>query len=144
MVSQPITLEFKNDLAELEELKRALVRFCRPIAVSKQEIFKLQLAVEEVFVNIISYGFQDEHEHRIRVTLAMENGTLVLDFEDDGIRFNPLEVDEPNFDEPIEDRPVGGLGIHIVKCMMSEIDYIRKGNRNHLTLKKDLEIESAS
>jgi len=59
-----------------------------------------------------------------------------MEFEDRGREFNPLEISEPDLDTPIENRQLGGLGIHLVKKMMDEAQYRREGDRNILMLRK--------
>lgn len=129
-------MELRNDMAELDSLKDRVSRFCDDIGLSRKECFQIKMSVEEIFVNIVSYGYQDDKEHWIKVSFAHEDEMVVLCFEDDGIQFNPLEACCPDLECPIEDREEGGLGLHLTKNLMSEIGYNRYKNRNCLTLKK--------
>lgn len=134
MPKDKISLEIKNDLSELEELCQTLEDFGVSLGLSKKTLFQMKLVMEEVFTNIISYGFKDETVHLIRITISHENGMLKLRTEDDGIPFNPTEVEAPDLSCPIEDREVGGLGCYLTKRLMDNIEYKRIDNKNILTL----------
>jgi serine/threonine-protein kinase RsbW len=95
-----------------------------------------ELALEEILANIISYGYADDREHEITVSLDAQPGEVRVDVEDDGRPFNPLESPEPYTGDSLEDRPVGGLGIHLVRALMDGLEYRRQGDRNLLTMKK--------
>ena len=138
MSDKRLSFETENTLCDLEKIGRELELFCESLGLTRKTIFQIKFALEEIFVNIISYGYPENGKHRIEVTMAYENGSLILRIEDDGVPFNPLEVDTPDTKCPIEERKVGGLGIHLTKHLMSMVDYQRKGNRNVLTLKKSV------
>jgi anti-sigma regulatory factor (Ser/Thr protein kinase) len=74
--------------------------------------------------------------HPIHVTFRHVKGHIEMEFEDRGREFNPLEIGEPDLDSPIENRQLGGLGIHLVRKMMDEAKYRREGDRNILMLRK--------
>ena len=97
---------------------------------------ELNLSLDELFTNIISYGFEDQSEHQIKFTLSRVGETLVVEVEDDGIPFNPLEAASPNVAQDLESIKIGGLGIHLMKKMVDDIDYQRKEGKNRLILKK--------
>jgi serine/threonine-protein kinase RsbW len=96
----------------------------------------LNLALEEILANIISYGYSDNREHEIRVNLSVEPGKVRVDVEDDGQPFNPLEAPEADTTKPLEERTIGGLGIHLVRKLMDGLEYKRQGEKNLLTIKK--------
>ena len=97
---------------------------------------EINLGLDELFTNIISYGFEDESEHQIKFSLAKAEETLVVEIEDDGIPFNPLDANGPGVARDLDSIDIGGLGIHLVKKMMDDIDYQRVEGRNKLILKK--------
>jgi anti-sigma regulatory factor (Ser/Thr protein kinase) len=97
----------------------------------------VNLAVEEILTNIISYGYTDNREeHEIKVSVSVQPGEVRVDVEDDGQPFNPLEAPEPDTTKPLEERTAGGLGIHLVRQLMDDLDYKRQGDRNLLSIKK--------
>ncbi len=94
------------------------------------------IAVEEIFVNIVSYAYPDS-EGTICVIFDASNG-LTIQFEDSGIPFNPLEADDPDPSLSLEERSEGGYGIYLVKKFMDSVSYTNKDGKNILTLKKML------
>ena len=138
MVTDRISLELRNSLSELETLGQTLQQFGEALGLSARALFQVCLAMEEIVGNIISYGYTDDAVHWIKIAISHEQGILVIRLEDDGIPFNPLWAREPDCECPVEERKVGNLGIHLCKKVMDDMIYERSGNRNILTLKKDL------
>lgn len=130
-------LVIKNDLSEIEALSRFVKAFAQEHHLAPKLTFEINLALEELVTNVISYGYEDQDEHEIRLTLHIENGRLRAEIEDDGRPFNPVEAEPPDLDIPLEKRPVGGLGIHLVKNMFDALQYQRENGRNHLILNKE-------
>jgi len=71
---------------------------------------------------------------RIEVVLSLNAGELTIDFSDDGRPFDPLIAAPPDLDQPLADRPVGGLGLHILRSLVDHARYRRDGDRNRLVL----------
>ena len=99
-------------------------------------MFAVDLAIDEVVTNVISYGFGDAAEHLIQVRLVLNSGELTLEVEDDGKPFDPLCQPPPNLTLALEDRPIGGLGIHLVRNLMDCTEYRRQHDRNLLIMRK--------
>lgn len=100
--------------------------------------FKTNLVLEEFGLNIMNYGY-DEGIHTFDVSLTSGADTITIEFVDDGRPFNPLEdVKAPVLDSEIQDRPIGGLGIHFVMELTDDFQYRRKNSRNHsiMTIRK--------
>lgn len=134
-----VSFELKNSLGELSTLCEKLERIGEVLEIPRRLLFEINLALDELFTNIISYGFADTSEHIIRVRISAENDLLTVVLEDDGIPFNPVERLSPELPCTLEECKVGGLGIHLVKNLMDEVVYSRCGNKNVLTLKKTIE-----
>jgi len=98
---------------------------------------EILIAVEEIFVNIASYAYGAEEKGDVILSVAIDEKVLIR-FEDNGEPFNPLESADPDFNLPIMERKIGGLGINFVKNMMDEIDYSYTGGKNILTIAKDV------
>ena len=139
MNKDKISWDFKNILSELDHLREALESLGRSFRISKKGIFQMNLALEEVFTNIVSYGYKDKAAHWIKITFWQQNGMLNICVEDDGIPFNPLEEEVPDLKCPIEERRIGGLGCHFMRCFMDDVHYKRRGDKNVLTMKKSIE-----
>lgn len=97
-------------------------------------VFKVNLVLEELGVNVVNYS-GDASE--IAVSLASDEHAVSVEIVDDGPPFNPLaDAAEPDLDAPLEDRPIGGLGIHLVREMMDELHYSREEGKNRLAMVK--------
>lgn len=138
MIADRVSLELKNSLSELDTLGQSLQQFGEALGVANKTLFQICLALEEIFSNIISYGYADDAVHWIKITISHEKGILTIRLEDDGIPFNPLWAQKPDCECPLEERKVGNLGIHLCKKVMDDMIYERFGNKNVLTLKKDI------
>ncbi len=136
MIQAKISFELKNNFCELGLLCRNLEQFGKSHGLSQKCKLDLNLVLEELLTNIISHGYADEGEHFIQITISLENGMLVVCVKDDGIPFNPVTAEETDIKRPLEEREIGGLGIHLIKQFMDDIVYERVGNQNILTLKK--------
>ena len=95
---------------------------------------RLHVALEEHLTNIISYGYNGERAGIIRVRFAIASSVLRVEIEDSGRPFNPLEVPEVDTSMPLDQKPVGGLGVHLIRKSVDELNYERVGDRNVLTL----------
>ena len=138
MTRTAYTFELKNDLSELDRLCQNCETVGESLGLSKKLTFEMNLALDELFTNIISYGFADEKEHVIKIDIVAENNELRMRIEDDGIPFDPVIAEEPNLECRIEECRIGGLGIHLIKNLMDEIRYERLNDVNILYLKKHI------
>jgi serine/threonine-protein kinase RsbW len=140
MTDKPsLAFELKNSLAELSTLCEKLESIGESLGLSRRCLFEVNLALDELFTNIISYGFADQSEHIIHVCISADDNLLTVVLKDDGIPFNPVERQSPILSCELEECKVGGLGIHLVKNLVDEVAYCRSGNQNMLTLKKVIE-----
>ena len=138
MAKNKVSFKLKSNLSELDALCQKLEKFGESMGLSKKCIFEANLALDELFTNIISYGFDDKNEHTIRITISLQNDELLFNIEDDGLPFNPTEVETPDLECTIEECRIGGLGIHLAKNLMDEVCYQRCKDKNILTLKKNI------
>jgi len=132
-------LTLRNQLSEIERLADAVMQFGKKNKFSDKTIFDINLALEEVVNNIISYAYEDKDEHQIIIHMELEDQDLVLKVEDDGLPFNPLEVAEPDINKPIEEREPGGLGLFFVRNLTDELDYKRDKDKNIFIMKKKIQ-----
>jgi serine/threonine-protein kinase RsbW len=127
-----------NDLAELELVSRRLEEFGREFKLSVGDVSAVNLAIDEILTNIILYGVPRREDHQVRVYVQLEGNTLTIEIDDGGRPFDPFTIPEPELDAALEDRPVGGLGIHIVRRLMDDMSYRWDDGHNILTLTKNL------
>lgn len=133
-----ICIELKNHLSELERLSHFLEEFGESNLLPLKVIMEINLALDEIFTNIVSYGYKDQEQHLIHIHLSLAEKELNIRVEDDGFPFNPLEIPEPDLNLPLEERKTGGLGIHFVRNMLEELKYERLRGKNILVMKKKL------
>src|SRR5262245_27795618 len=126
----------KNNLAEIEPLTESIVSYCRDNGIDEGVCYAVRLALEEAISNTIKYGYEDHQVHSIQVRAGFENGKLFLEIEDDANEFNPLEVPTPDLSLPVEKKPIGRLGIYLMRSVMDQVDYERAGTKNILRMKK--------
>lgn len=134
-----IRIVLRNDLSEIEKLRRELESFGQRCGLSSKTLFELNLILEEVISNVISYAYRDDQRHEIVVRADLSNGELVMEVEDDGRPFNPTQIPPPDFERPLEGMKVGGLGLHLVRELTCSIEYDRREEKNRLVMRKKTE-----
>lgn len=137
-MSEQLRLQIKNSFAAVHSANEAALRWLIKRGVPAEIQNYANLAIEEFATNSIKYGYDDTKEHLIEVSLSLSGGKLVLTIIDDGHAFNPLEAPEPKVSLAAEDRPVGGLGIYLVRKLSDRMEYARESGKNRLTLHKSL------
>jgi serine/threonine-protein kinase RsbW len=128
-------LTLKNDLDEISRLAVELEAFCERNGVDPGVLMALNLSLEEAVTNVINYGF-DGGEHTIDVELVAGDGAVAATISDDGTEYNPLLREDPDVNASLDERRIGGLGVLLVKKLMDEVAYERRGGRNILTMRK--------
>ena len=99
MTKRDYCFKLKSKLSELKTLCSHLEDCGDKMELPQKCLFEINLGLDELFTNIISYGFEDESEHQIKFTLAKDKDTLVVQVEDDGKPFNPLDVEGPGLSQ---------------------------------------------
>ena len=138
MSTEPANLferRFSNRPDDLSRVTEEAVRFIEARGVGERAVYLANLTIEEMGTNIIKYGYDDTAVHEILLRLEIHPEVLLLVLEDDGHEFNPVKAPEPDLNRPAEDRVPGGLGIHLVRKMVEQMDYMRCGGRNRLTVR---------
>lgn len=104
-----------------------------------QEVMtELEISLEEIFTNVASYAYEKgDGELSLSCRLEQGSGEFIMQFKDWGKPFNPVEKREPDFTVPFDERPIGGLGIHMVKNFADEVGYEYRDGCNVLTIRKE-------
>jgi anti-sigma regulatory factor (Ser/Thr protein kinase) len=124
------------DLAAVERLGEWVGAFCARNGVPGPIGSELNLVLEEIVINVIQHGRPESPEGAIRVSLRLEDADIVATVADRGAPFNPLLAPEPDLAADLEQRDLGGLGIHLVRRLVSSMEYRRREGQNCLTLRK--------
>ena len=139
MVLQEYRFELKNCLSELKALNQHLNNWGADIGLKDLSIARINICLDELLTNIVSYGFDDDFDHNIKFTLNGDSNCVIINMEDDGRPFNPLEKIDPDFPDNVESAKIGGLGIHIIRKLMDSVSYERKQGINKLTMRKNIQ-----
>lgn len=128
----------KNQPPEKQKVAQALEQFGRDHNLPAPVVHAADLALEEHLTNLMNYGFPDNREHEITVRFALDS-QFIIEVEDDGPPFNPLQLSAVDTTVPLAQRPIGGLGIHLMRRFMDEIEYHSEGGKNVLRMRKRLQ-----
>ena len=137
-MSDSASCAIRSDLREIGKVHDVLESFCTRHEIHQEAASEMDLAIEEVLANVVNHAYRGNPEREIRVRIQLQEGQLVAEVEDDGAEFNPLKQEAPDLDLPIEDRPIGGLGIHLVLSLMDAVEYRREDGVNRLVMKKQV------
>ena len=138
MATNKYSFKLKSELSELKTLFQHINSFGQVIGLSETLISEINICLDELFTNIVLYGFEDNQKHLILFDISVNGNALIFSITDDGISFNPLAKKNSELASDIDEAKIGGLGIHIVKKLMDEIWYERKQRKNILRLKKNI------
>ena len=127
---------FAADVKELDNLFEYSTRLLRILEFSNRDITMINTALEEVFVNVAKYAYDDSGT--VEVSLTNDKKKVIFVFKDSGKPFNPLELENPDITLDASERQIGGLGIFIVKQSMDEISYEYKNNQNVFKMTKKI------
>lgn len=133
-MSDRVELVLASRRDEIGRLLDTVEAFGRQHALGADLVHRLCLALDEVVANVIRHAHDGPGDHRIDVRLWLAGGTVIAEVEDEGRPFDPLQVPPPDLDASIDDRPVGGLGLHILRTVMDRLVYERRGDRNVLRM----------
>ena len=130
-----LSLTLRNHASEVSRLVDRLEAFGAEAGLPPDVTFRLTLSLDEIVCNVIRHGFDDDAEHQILVTVDVSDGVVTAAVVDDGTAFDPREAPLPDLDAPLDQRQPGGLGMHLVRTTMDEVDYRREDGRNVLTVR---------
>lgn len=143
MPGDTVSIKLAAKTSELERLYGIVESFGQAHNLPADAIFQINLTLEEIVSNSIKYGYQDGNEHAIDLHMSFISGTIFIQVEDDGSPFNMLEAPAPDLQCSCEERPVGGLGIHLARTLMDHVEYERREDKNILYIKKVIFAENS-
>lgn len=131
-------LILKNDLKEVGQLGVFIDQLGEELSLPMETTMNINLAIEEAVSNVIMYAYPPEEEYFIRLHVTSTDKQIIFLLTDKGRSFDPTKVPDADINLDIDDRPIGGLGIYLVRCIMNEVSYQRLDDENRLTMKKDI------
>jgi len=126
------------DAAQLPALTEFLQDFWSACGLPATGLPAFELALEEVFINIVLHGSPRGTVPTVEVSLALTEGDFTMTLEDDGPGFDPLSLPPPDLAASVDARPVGGLGVFLMRQMMDSVRYQRIGARNQLSMTRQV------
>lgn len=133
-------INIKSRTSGLVIMNQQLAKLVEAWNISKDVAFSMNLALEEITTNIIDHGYKGKEDYDIVIRFTLEKHNLRIQIKDGAKEFNPLDIKEPDdLDKPLDERNIGGLGIHLVKKFTDNFSYRRSNNKNIVTLTKSLE-----
>jgi serine/threonine-protein kinase RsbW len=131
--------KINNEMAELSRVRIELEQDMVSLGFGNECRSDVHLICEEILCNIISYGCLKPGNDCMEMKFVFDGHSLTLEFLDNGIAFDPLNRPDPDLNDPdADDRPVGGLGIFLVKELSEQQFYERRSDKNHLTVKRSI------
>jgi anti-sigma regulatory factor (Ser/Thr protein kinase) len=131
-----ITINVAADVREIERLNKLVRQFGELHDVPSRSLYAVNLALDELVTNVILYGFDAAEGKHVVVKIHTTAGELTASVIDEGKAFDPLQSKTPDINAPLEERDLGGLGIHLVRSLMDNVSYQRDGDKNVLTVRK--------
>lgn len=128
-----------NDIAEISKLNQFIEEVGDEFSLAPDLVFNLTLVMEEAVVNVINYAYPKEDHEKIYVSARLHEGSIIMIIADNGKEFDPTLAPEADITLSAEERPIGGLGIFLIRNIMNEVKYERIEGRNILTLEKKLQ-----
>jgi anti-sigma regulatory factor (Ser/Thr protein kinase) len=133
-VANNLSISFLNNMQELTHVIQVVNVFLEPRELQSKLVYAVNLILEEILVNIIKYGYDDEDSHEIEVRIGVEEEEVALTVIDDGKEFNPLTVPRPDHSKSAMERIEEGLGLQFVRHMRNAMEYRREGEKNILSI----------
>ncbi|MBP5504803.1 MAG: SpoIIE family protein phosphatase [Bacteroidales bacterium] len=131
-----ITLD--NEVSQISRLASFMDDVCENTGLDSGVAMNLNLAIEEAVTNVVLYAYPKGTHGTVDITAVKNDGSLEFTITDGGVPFDPTAAPEPDISASVEDRPIGGLGIHLVRTIMDKVSYEYKDGKNILTLIKNL------
>ena len=130
-----LSLTLANRADEVPRLVTKVESFGASAGLSDALLFRVMLALDEVVTNIVRHAFDDGDVHEIAITITVDAGVVTVVVADGGRPFDPHTVPPADVHAPLEHRPIGGLGVHLVRSLAQDMAYQRTDDRNVLTLR---------
>lgn len=137
-LSDKLEMALRVDMAEVARVLDEVEAFAERHGFPAKKTFQLNLVLDELITNIVSYGFEGRTDGGIYLSIAYDKGVVSAELVDNGRAFNPLEAEIPEHSEDIEERRIGGLGLKFVRTYMDRLDYRRDGAFNRLGLQMNM------
>ncbi|MBT3254661.1 MAG: SpoIIE family protein phosphatase [Candidatus Marinimicrobia bacterium] len=135
----PQIIKIQNNLDEILKVQDGISSLLQSRKIPKKTFQNIKIVVDELISNIIKYAYTDEDEHEIEILISLGDNSLQLEISDDGIPFDQVQAaPKIDKDQSIDERQIGGLGIHLVKKLVDEMEYQRTAGKNIIRILKKI------
>jgi anti-sigma regulatory factor (Ser/Thr protein kinase) len=131
-------LILQNEVEQLSKLSDFIDSIAEELSIDSSMAMSLNLAIEEAVTNVVMYAYPEGEVGNVVIIANFTEGMLIFTISDNGIPFDPTSKTDADVTLNVEERPIGGLGIFLVKNLMDFVGYERKNGYNILTLKKKI------
>jgi anti-sigma regulatory factor (Ser/Thr protein kinase) len=132
------TVRITNQRDQIDTVRKFFDDYSKENKLTEKTVHDIQMALDELLTNIVNYGYEDTDEHQIDIHFGVNDDAVKVEIVDDSKPYNILEKDNPDISLSMEDKPIGGLGIFLIKKLMSNVDYYTEEGKNHLVMIKEL------
>jgi anti-sigma regulatory factor (Ser/Thr protein kinase) len=123
----------------MRQVEGFVAAFVSEQGIAADDAARILILLEELLTNLVKYGYPDRPEPgRAEIALALNGSRLEIEFIDDGCAFDPLAGPPPNLDAPLEERLIGGLGLHLLRSLSDVVRYERRNNKNVIRLSRSV------
>ena len=137
-MAEELNVTIPARLSEVRELSGMVEAFGDANGLPDPKVFVINLALDELITNTVTHGLEDRVDAEIRIRMRVRADTLILEMEDNGQPFDPTQDTNADVTSSLEERAVGGLGLHLVKSFADRVSYEFVEGRNRLTMEHDL------
>lgn len=134
MLARGIHVVLRSDTHEIRKLADAIEYLAESMQLPPAMVFKLNLALDELITNTIAYGYAEQKDGEIDIEMRRHDDRVVVRLIDQAEAFDPFAAGVADTTSSLEDRKIGGLGIHFVRTLIDEVSYMRDEDRNVITL----------
>jgi serine/threonine-protein kinase RsbW len=132
------SIDICNKLEEIDKIAAFIDEIGAELNLDASTINNINLAIEEAVVNVIMYAYPKTDENVISLSVEVMKDELIFILTDKGVAFDPTQAIEADITKSVEDRPIGGLGIFLIRKIMGEVTYQRINGENQLKMKKKI------
>lgn len=130
------TLSVQASTKHLAEVRDFVAKYARKSGFKSQEVADIRLAVDEAYTNIIKHSYKDNEHQSVDIELGYTNNEFWVSLLDTGKAFDPSSYTKPNICQKIKEKKRGGVGVYLIKKLMDEVTYRKKGSANVICMTK--------
>lgn len=132
------TLSVEASTEHLAKVRDFVAAHAESIGLSQKEISEIRLAVDEAYTNIIKHAYKNEPSSLVDIEIGSNANQLWISLMDRGKSFDPSTYSEPDLMRRIKEKKRGGMGVYLIRKVMDQVQYNRKGQTNEIRMVKNL------